>query len=289
MWAALLVVYVGWGSTYLGIRVMVETIPPLLGAGVRYLTAGVLLAAWLRMRRGPGALRVGGAELRTVVLVACLLLLGGNGLLTVGEKDVPAGIAALVVATVPLWIIILRLGLGDRPPRAGMAATALGFLGVGVLLLPGERPQEASLAGMLIILVAAASWATGSVVSGRRPMPGDASVATTLEMLVGGAALVLVGAAVGELGELRLGEISTRSAVGLAYLIGPGSILAFSAYVWLLQNAPLSLVATYAFVNPVVAVALGALILGEALSLIVLVGAAMIVSAVGAVVVAGRG
>lgn len=166
-WGALLVVYVGWGSTYLGIRVMVESIPPLLGAGIRYLAAGGVVAAWLLVRRGRGSLRVTAAELRTVVVVACLLLLGGNGLLTIGEKGVPAGVAALVVATVPLWIVVIRLALRERPSTAGMIGTVLGFVGVGVLLFPGERPADVSSAGMLIILVGSLSWALGSVVSGR--------------------------------------------------------------------------------------------------------------------------
>lgn len=283
---ALAVVYVGWGATYLGIRVMVETIPPFVGAGSRYLVAGALLLGYLAVRRerGPRALRVPRGELVAVAVVGTLLLAGGNGLVTLGEQEVPAGLAALVVASVPLWIVVLRRGLGERPPRAAIVAVLVGFAGVALLLLPGDRPAEATTAGLLTLVVASLSWAAGSIAGGRLAMPADAFLSTAWQMVVGGVVLTTVGIAAGEPAELDLGAITLRSAAGWAFLVGPGSLLAFSAYVWLLRNAPIGLVATYAFVNPVVAVGLGALLLDESLTATMAIGATIVVGSVALVI-----
>ena len=285
LWAALLTVYVGWGATYLGIRVMVETIPPLAGGGVRFLSAGLLMAGWLVARHGPGVLRVTRAQLASAAVVGLLLLVGGNGLVMVAEQSVPAGLAALLVAAMPLWIVVLRLGLHERPARRAVLGLVLGLVGVAVLVLPGSRPDGVATWSVLILLLAPVLWAAGSVAAGRLPMPRDVFATATLELLVAGVVLLLLAAAVGERG-IDPGAVSGRSLAGLLFLIGPGSILSFTAYAWLLQNGPLTLVSTYAFVNPVVAVALGALLLGEELTVPVLVGAAVIVTSVAIVVTA---
>jgi drug/metabolite transporter (DMT)-like permease len=282
--AALGVVYVGWGSTYIAIRVMVETIPPFLGAGVRFVVAGAILLAYLGARRGLGALRITRAQLGGVAVVGTLLLAGGNGLVTLGEQHVTAGLAALLVASVPLWIVVLGAFVGERPPARALAGVLLGFAGVAVLLLPSDPPGHPSTIGLATLVLAALMWAAGSISSGRLPQPADAFVATAWELVLGGGVLLALAVVTGELGSFDPGAMTGRSLLGWAFLVGPGSLLAFSAYVWLLRNAPLNLVATYAFVNPVVAVALGGLLLGEPITGFVVAGAGIIVAAVALVV-----
>lgn len=282
--AALAVVYVGWGATYLGIRVMVETIPPFLGAGARYVLAGALLLGWMAVRRGPAVVRADRRQLGALLLVGALLLAGGNGLVTAGERHVPAGLSALLVGSVPLWIVVLRALLGEPPPRGAVAGVLVGFCGVAVLLLPGDRPGHATMAGLLTVLVAALLWAVGSVTGRRVHGLPDAFAATGWQMLLGGMVLLAIAVASGELHGFDPGAVTLRSLAGWAFLVGPGSLLAFSAYVWLLRNAPLGLVATYAFVNPVVAVVLGALILGEPIDATIVAGAAIVVASVALVI-----
>lgn len=284
VWVALLIVYVVWGSTYIGIRVTVESIPPFLSAGVRFVAAGALMLAFLTVRRGWAAVRPTPRQLAAAVLVGALLLVGGNGLLVYAEQTVPAGLAALIIALVPLWIVLLRAAGGDRPPLATYAGVALGVVGVAVLALPGERPGDASTLGLVLCVLASLSWAVGSSISGRAGLPSDPFVGSAYEMLAGGAMLTAIGLASGEGGDLDLGAVSLRSAAGLAYLVVFGSLVAFSAYVWLLQNAPISRVSTYAYVNPAVAIALGALLLDEAITASIIAGGALIVGAVALVV-----
>jgi len=283
IWIALAVVYVAWGSTYLGIRVMDRTIPPFLGAGVRYLVAGALMLAGLRAWRGAMP-RVTAREFGSLVVISVLLLVGGNGGVTYAERHVPSGLAALLVASVPLWILVIRALAGDRPRRATLAGLAIGFVGVGLLVLRGGAEQGVSVAHMLLVLGASACWALGSWLAGRLPLPRDASAGTALEMLIGGVVLVVVSPLAGErLSALTL-HASADSLLSLAYLALFGSILAFTAYGWLLQHAPISQVSTYAYVNPIVAVALGALVLGERITAVTLVGGAIIVLAVAVVI-----
>ena len=280
---ALGIVYVAWGSTYLGIRVMDRTIAPLLGAGVRYIGAGALMLAFLTIWRG-GLPRVRPRELASLALVAVLLLAGGNGGVTYAERHVPSGLAALLVASMPLWILVIRAAAGDRPHRATLAGLAIGFVGVALLVLRGGQQQGVSLAHMLVVVVAALSWALGSWLAGRLPMPRDAAAGTALEMLIGGVVLVGCSPVAGEHWASLTEHASADSLIALVYLALFGSILAFTAYVWLLQNAPISRVSTYAYVNPVVAVALGAIILGEPITPITLLGGAIIVIAVALVI-----
>jgi len=282
VWVALWTVYIVWGSTYIGIRVMDETIPPFIGASTRFLAVGILIAAYLLLRRGPSALRVTKRELLSLGIVGTLLLAGGNGVLIYAETWVPAGISAVVVASVPLWIVALRLIVRDRPRLATVAATLFGFAGVALLVLAHNGTDGATAGGLLLVVVASISWALGSFLSARLPMPSDALVSTAWETLLAG--LVLFVAAVPELGSFHPSAVSVRSGAGLAYLITFGSILGLTAYVWLLQKAPISKVSTYAYVNPVVAILLGALLLGESVTPAILLGGAIIVVAVAAVI-----
>ena len=280
LWAALTTVYLVWGSTYLAIRVMVETVPPLLGSGVRFLLAGSLFAAFLAVRRGREALRVSRGELAACAAVGTALLLGGNGLVSVAEQDVPSGLTALVIASVPLWVVVFRRAAGESIGAVTAVSVAVGFAGVAVLLLPGERPENAPLSGVLLVVAAAFCWASGSFASSRLALPADPLRSTAFQMLSAGTVMVLVALVAGEGADVRPGAFSADSMFAFAYLVVAGSLVAFTAYVWLLRNAPLSKVATYAYVNPVVAIALGALILGEEVTPLVAVGAAIIVASV---------
>ena len=282
---ALGTIYVVWGSTYLAIRVMVEDIPPLLGAGVRFLIAGAILYAWVAWRRPSAARAITGRQLLGAALVGILLMFGGNGLVTVAEEEVPSGLAALLIASVPLWVIVLRATYDrERVPSTTLLSVAVGFVGVALLVLPGDRPEDAPLGWSLMVVLAAVFWASGSFAASRVDRPPDLLTTTTWQMLIGGASMVVVGLAVGEGGELRLGEISLDSAAAVVFLIFVGSIAAFTAYNWLLRHVALSTVATYAFVNPVIAVFLGWLILSEEITPWVVAGTAVIVAAVAFVV-----
>lgn len=280
VWAALVTVYLVWGSTYLAIRVMVETLPPLLASGVRFVIAGALFYVLLWARRGRGSLRISGREAVGCGLVGALLLLGGNGLVSIAEKDVPSALAALIIASTPLWVILIRTVTGDRVGRATLAAVAVGFVGVAILVLPGTRPDGVAQLGLVLLLIASLSWAMGSFVSQRIRLPKDPMVSTAYQMLLGGGALTFAGLVRGEGVGLDVASFSGASLAAFAYLVVIGSLVAFTAYVWLLQNAPISRVATYAYVNPVVAIFLGWIILSEAITTTILVGAAVIVVSV---------
>jgi drug/metabolite transporter (DMT)-like permease len=280
---ALAVVYIAWGSTYLAIRVMDRTIPPFLGAGVRYLAAGaVMLAALIAWRRRLP--RIAARELASLVVVSLLLLVAGNGGVTYAERHVPSGLAALLVASEPLWILVIRTLAGDRPRGATLAGLAIGFVGVGLLVLRGGAQQGVSVVHMLVVVAAAACWALGSWLSGRLPMPADAGAGTTIQMLVGGLVLVTIAPLSGEHWSTLATHASPDSLLSLAYLALFGSVVAFTAYVWLLRHVPISQVSTYAYVNPIVAVALGALVLGERITAVTVLGGAIIVLAVAVVI-----
>ncbi|MFG2334554.1 EamA family transporter [Streptomyces sp. NPDC048604] len=283
IWAALAIVYVVWGSTYLGIRVVVETMPPFLSAGARFVVAGLLLAAIIAWRQGLGALKTDRRQLGSAALVGVLLLLGGNGLVVLAETSIASGLAALLIAVVPAWVVLLKACFGERPTLGGLAGVLLGLAGLAVLTLPGLT-GAVHMGGVLLVICATLMWSTGSFSSSRLPMPKNPFTASAYEMLAGGLACAALGVIRGEQHGLDLGDVSTRSWVAWAYLVVFGSLIAFTAYAWLLQTAPLSLVATYAYVNPVVAVLLGALILGEALTLPIVLGGAIVVLGVGLIV-----
>jgi len=276
-WVALATVHLIWGSTYLGIELTGETIPPLLAVGVRFVLAGLLMTGVTVWLRGAGALRVTRTQLGSVVLVGALLP-GANAVLFVAERHVPTGVASLIFGSVPLWLVIVRTFTGDRPPGAALAAVGLGFGGLVLLVRPSGG---APLWGLLIVVCSALMWATGSFLSSRLPMPGDAFAAAALEMLAGGAILLPIGLATTH---PHFSEFSARSIGGFFYLVTFGSIVGYTAYVWLLDNAPLGTVATYAYVNPIVAVALGAIVLHEKLTWTIGLGALLVLACVAVVV-----
>ncbi len=286
--AALLVVYVVWGSTYLAIRVVVEQAPPLLGMGTRYLAAGVLLGALLAVKDGARRLRVTRRELAGCAFVGLMLPVLGNGMVSVGEdRGAPSGVTALLIAIAPLMITLFRFGSGDRPRAWTWAGVLLGFAGLGYLVLADRGGSEPVPVGAaLIVLLASTCWAFGSWAQPRLPLPRDAFVMTVHEMWTGGVVLVVLGLFRGE--RLHPGAYDGRTWAAWCYLVVFGSMVAFTAYVWLLAHAPISLVATYAYVNPVVAVLLGAVILGEPVTGAVVVGGLVIVLAVAIVISAER-
>jgi drug/metabolite transporter (DMT)-like permease len=222
-------------------------------------------------------------QLLTVAAVGVLLLLGGNGLVAVGEQRVASGLAALLIAAVPLWIVLFRALSGDRPTRATLAGVAMGFVGVAVLML-GSISGHSDVGHAALVMLAALLWAAGSYLGTRRPMPANPFTATAYEMVIGGGVMMAAGMARGELSGFSLAQVTGRSWIALAYLAVFGSLAAFTAYVWLLANAPVSQVATYAYVNPAVAVLLGALILNEPITLTVIIGGVVILVAVAMVV-----
>jgi drug/metabolite transporter (DMT)-like permease len=261
---------------------MVETVPPLLGAGLRFGLAGALMLAFLAARGH--RVRVTRAELVGAGLVGVALCFGGNGLVTVAERDVPSGLAALIVASIPLFIVVYRLLAGDRPAAATLAGVLVGFAGVGVLLLPGGRPEDVPLGPTLLIVLAASLWALGSFGAQRLTMPSAPLVSTGWQMLLGGGAMLVCAVPAGELSGLEVSRFSADSVAAFAYLVIAGSLIAFTAYAWLLQRAPISQVSTYAYVNPVVAVVLGALILDEQIGWPMLAGTALVLPAVAVIV-----
>jgi drug/metabolite transporter (DMT)-like permease len=340
-WVALLLVWVLWGCTYFAIRVGVETIPPLLLAGTRYVIAGLLMFPFAVRARTPeaptersgrpgaptdrpGALaersgRPGAPAERpgwraagrprwrgagrsgwrgvgrlwarywwSVALVGALLPAGGNGGVSVGERTVPSGLAALLVATVPLWLIVIdRVVNGARIGLLAVAGLVAGVVGVGFLSglfggdgSGGHGAGGASGIGVIIILAASVSWASGTIASRRLPLPANPLLATSMQMLTGGVVLFVAAAIAGEFSGFDPARVSVASLLGLLYLIGPGSIIAFSAYVVAVRRLPTPTVATYAYVNPIVAVILGASLLGEAVTGPMLLGGALVVVAV---------
>jgi drug/metabolite transporter (DMT)-like permease len=274
---ALTVVYLAWGGTYPAIRVMVETVPPLIGTGARFLVAGAVMAVGLVVT---GRLRAHRAAIAAAALVGTVIL-GDIGVLAVAEQEVPAGLAALIIASVPLWVVVLQVAHRQRVTRSTALAVGTGLAGMVLLVSPGG---DAPVLWLLVLVAAAAVEAAGQFYSQRTTLPDDPLVSTTVQLLAAGAALVLGGAALGELGDLRPTRFSGDSLIAFAYLVIPGSLVAYTAFVWLLRNAPIGTVATYAYVNPVVAVVVGALLLGERITPSVLAGGALILSSVALVV-----
>jgi drug/metabolite transporter (DMT)-like permease len=284
---ALAIVYVVWGSTYLGIRIVVEEAPPLTAMGQRYVAAGVLLAAALAVRYGPRRLTLTWRQLAGCTFLGLMLPLLGNGMVAVGESmGATSSMAALLIAVAPLAIVVFRLIERDRPRTLTLAGVVAGFLGLAVLVLLGRGGGAgAPLGPSLVVLFAGTCWALGSYLQPRLWLPADPFVVAVYEMLLGGALLLGSGVLAGQ--PVTVGYES-RTWLALGYLVLFGSVVAFSAYVWLLANAPISLVATYAYVNPVVAVVLGALILDESVTVPIVVGGGIVVAAVALVVASER-
>jgi drug/metabolite transporter (DMT)-like permease len=285
---ALGIVYVVWGSTYLGIAVMVETLPPLVAAGVRYTTAGiillVLLIAWNRLR-GQRLERPTRIHWRNSVIIGALLLLGGNGGVVLGEQYIATGIAALVVATSPIWMALFEAIVArERPGWLTIAGLVAGTTGVAILVVPLEGATTIHPLGLALVAMAAITWSIGAVYAKRVELPKSPFQGAGLEMLCGGAALLAVGVLRGELLNVDVGSFSTESLVAVLYLIVFGSLIAFTAYIWLLHHVPIGTVSSTAYVNPIVAVALGVIILNEPMEPRTWLAAAIIIGAVVAMV-----
>lgn len=292
IWIGLLILYVVWGSTYLGIAVAVDTIPPFVMAAVRFLIAGLILLGWSVAREGRAFRAPSRREWRDSTIVGALLLGGGMGMVAFGEQTVPSGITALIIALMPVWVAVLGWAfLRERLPRLAVVGIVLGFAGVGILIGPSAFGGSGALEplGLGAILLSPISWCTGSLFASHRAvLPRQPLVATGAQMTTGGLVLLVMSLASGELQGFRIEGISSDSLIAMMYLTVIGSLLAFTAYGWLLRVAPLPLIATYAYVNPVVAVILGAIVLSEPIEPRTLVAGAVIVIGV-AVIVSARG
>jgi len=292
IWVGMFVLYVVWGSTYLGIAVAVDTIPPFFMAAVRFLIAGLVLLGWSLARGGRSFSPPSRREWRDSAIVGALLLGGGMGMVAFGEQTVPSGITALLIAMMPVWVAILgRIFLGERLPRLAGLGIVVGFMGVVILIGPSAFGGSGSLEplGLAAIILSPIAWSSGSLfASHRATLPRLPLVATGAQMLCGGLVLLAMSGLSGELAGLRIDTFSSDSVAALVYLTLIGSLLAFTAFGWLLRVAPLPLIATYAYVNPVVAMILGAVVLGEPIEPRTLVAGAVIIFAV-ALIVTARG
>lgn len=281
-------VYVIWGSTYLGIRFADESIPPLLMGGVRFLIAGTLLYIWSRARGAQNPTR---RQWKTSAIVGLCLLAGGNGAVIVVEKQVPSGIAALLVALVPLWMVVL-LWLrrsGQNPTLRTVFGVILGLVGVAVLALHGGGNGGQGINPLAFVLILSSGlWAWGSLYAQRAEQSPSPLMATSIQMLVGGSVLLLAGIVAGETRGLNVASVSNKSLLALVYLIIFGSIVGYTAYTWLLRHAPPALVSTYAYVNPVVAVLLGWAFAGESVTEWTLISSAIIISSVAIITLSKR-
>ena len=273
IWIALWVVYIVWGSTYLGIELAGETMPGIFAAGVRFTTAGLLMLGFVAWRHGLPRLRLRRAELASAAVVG-LLLPGANSVLFITEQKVPIGLTSLIIASIPLWVLLLQLSAREKPDIISTIGLVVGFAGIVLLVHPGS--DTGPLGYLLLTVLAAFMWALGSFLSPRMRVPRDALVATGYEMLAGGVALTVIGSIAYSPSELDPSSWSGRSVFGLVYLIVFGSLLGYSAYVWLLANAPIAKVSTYAYVNPVVAIALGVIVLDESVTVRIVAGALLI-------------
>jgi drug/metabolite transporter (DMT)-like permease len=292
IWVGLLILYLVWGSTYLGIAIAVDTIPPFLMAGSRFLIAGLVLLAWSIAREGRTFRLPGLREWRDSAIVGALLLGGGMGMVAFGEQTVPSGITALFIALMPVWVAVLGgVFLGERLPRLAVVGIVLGFVGVAILIGPSAFGGAGALEplGLAAILISPIAWSGGSLfASHRAKLPGRPLVATGAQMTTGALLLLAMSVVSGELNGFRIEAISRDSLLAMAYLTVIGSLLAFTAYGWLLRVAPLPLIATYAYVNPIVAVILGSLVLREPIELRTLDAGAVIIVSV-AIIVTARG
>lgn len=289
-WLALVAVYLFWGSTYLAIRVGVRDLPPAMMSGIRYVIAGSLLY--------PLALRTGGDERRrddrphawqwlACLLVGSLLLVCGNGGVSWAEQRVPSGLAALLVATVPLWMILFAVPLRhERITLTAGGGLAVGIVGVAVLA--GGGSFAGGVVWIFLVLGASAAWGLGSVLGHRVPLPRRPALAAAMQMIAGGVVLLIISAGTGEWSDVRWGHIAPNAWWSLLWLIGPGSILAFVAYGYALMHLPVSVVSTYAFVNPVIAVFLGSALLSEAFTLREAIGTVLVVASVAVILLRPR-
>ena len=267
IWLALLALYIVWGSTYLGIKIAIETIPPFFHAGIRFLISGLILVIW---QRSAGQSMPTRKQWKSIAIIGSLLLLGGNGLVAWAEQFIPSGIAALIIASSPMFLVIgeaIRPN-GVKPTWQGIVGLLIGFVGIFILVGPSEISGSATKLnpfGVTALLAACLFWSTGSIYSKSADLPKSSLMNTGAQMLMGSISLFIVSLVTGELNGWDVTAVSARSLYGLSYLILVGSLVGFASYGWLLQNAPISLVSTYAYVNPIVAVLLGTWLANEAL------------------------
>ena len=282
IWVPILALWFVWGSTYLGIAVAGRTMPPLMANGARFLVAAVLLAAGIAVVKGPGVFRVTRTELAFSALMGTMVLAVGIGTMALAEQYVPSGIAALLVSVNALWIIILRVSAGQRPSRFTLAGVAIGFVGLGLMLIPGGTARVSGTDGDVVlwsaaIIIASFSWAFFSFRSTGYQLPSNALVTTVYELIAGGFCLMGVGAIIGE--RIDFSEFDRPSWIGWGWLV-IASLIGYTAYTYGLNKIPLSLLSTYAYVNPVVAVILGWLIIGEPLTRDVILGLTVVLGGV---------
>jgi drug/metabolite transporter (DMT)-like permease len=282
VWTALWIVYLVWGSTYFAIKVSVRTLPPLLSAGSRFMLAGLLLATILTLRRT--SLRVSLREAGAAIGVGVALLTLGVGVVTLAETRIDSSVAAMIAGSVPLQVIVWRTLARDHVAAATKLSAIVGLGGLLLIIVPSGVDGGSTAIGLALMLGASLSWSLGSFVSRGLPLPRNPFVATAYEMLGGGAVLVLGALALGEGGDLDRAAISSGSLAAWLYLTVFGSLVAFTAYAWLLRNAPISQVVTHQYVNPLVAIALGSLLLGETLDTATAIGAVVVIGAVFATV-----
>lgn len=278
----MIALYIVWGSTYLAIRFVVETMPPFLAAGFRFLIAGEVLYAFTRLRGDKAPIRI---EWRSAAIIGLFLIVGGNGAVMWAEQRVASGIASLMIASVPLWIALLdtiRPG-GRRPNRWVVVSVIAGFIGIIILIGPSQMvgsQDQVDLLGIAVLTFAAFSWAIGSLYNRGARLPDSPLLATGMQMLAGSLGLFILGTVVGEWNLVDPAGFSTRSLIGFGYLVIFGSWVGFASYIWLLRVAPITLVSTYAYVNPLVAILLGSLLAGETLTPRVLLAALFILGSV---------
>ena len=292
IWAGIGVLYVVWGSTYLGMKLAIDTVPPFVMGFLRFVPAGLLLAGGVALRDHGTIGRPSAVHLRDVTIVGACLLLGGTGLVAWGEQTIASGIAALLIGLVPMWLAVFgRILLGDRIPVLAAVGIAVGMVGVAILAWPAGDIGSLDPAGLLALIVSPMFWSLGTLYAARRAvLPRPAPFSTGLQMIAGGLAFLVAAVLTGQLAGFDPGAVSATSWFGIGYLIVVGSLVGFTTYAWLLTVAPLGRIATYAYVNPIVAVILGSLILGEPLTARTVVAAAVIVLAVALIVTArGRG
>lgn len=290
IWLGLGILYAVWGSTYLAIAVAVDTMPPFLMAALRFGLAGFVLLGWVALRQRGEFRLPGRREVRDTSIVGALLLGGGMGMVAWGEQTIPSGIAALLIALMPVWVAVFgRLFLGERLPRIAGIGIVVGFVGVAILVGPTALGASDALdaVGLAAIIVSPIAWSIGSLYASHRAvLPRHPLIATGSQMVAGSAVLAVMSVATGEPGRFDATAVSTESFAAFLYLTVVGSLLAFTTFGWMLRVAPLPLVATYAYVNPIVAVFLGALVLGEPIGPRTLVAGAIIVGAVALIVTA---
>ncbi len=276
---ALWTVYILWGSTYVAIKISVRTLPPFYSSATRFALAGALLAVIVALTGR--SLRITRRELGASALVGLSLLTLGVGMVALAETRIDSSIAAMIVGSVPLQVILLRALAGESVALATRLSVVAGLVGLGLVVIPGASGGVSAL-GLAIMLGATVSWSLGSFFSGRLPLPADPFVATAYEMLAGGVFLFVLAGVRGE--QINVSAFSLESVAAWLYLVVAGSLVGFTAYAWLLRNAPISKVVTHQYVNPLVAIALGALLLDEQLTLAILLGAVLIVGSVFVVV-----